>query len=712
MEKQKRYPTACAFSEQDRDLFFGRDPDIQQLTDLISREQLVVLFGKSGYGKTSLLNAGVIPELREKKKHKVIKLRIQRPDGPEDYPFRAVLKQLEEQSGGTSFLTEKLDIDTALPGDETAKMWFFLKNIQLSTADTEAITLIFDHFETLFTFRELQVKAFGRSLSEVLQSRPPDTFRTWLFEKIKTKPDYFTEEEQDQLLKPLDLKTLIALNHDHLGALHLLKDAIPEIFKYNYKLEGMTELQAREVLEKPAQVKGSFNSPSFTYSEKAIDRVLWELKDKKSKRIKTFKLAIIGKHAERMILRKQKEDPESGKYEFTDKDLGAPQKILENYYKDVTSDLPRRSRNKARRLVEDLYTIDKAHTQLRKDKIKDIEQTPVELLNTMVDKCLLRADAISGGKLYRPSRYSLSAPIRKTVIIRPSFRFIVIGPFKVDPWILLPLLPLFIWALCKFFCPLFNGEGDNGCNCAVECPQDCPEPEGITILLTDIEEIPDSLVVIPKLELNLLGPTRGDSTIIEGQNPHFTYADPLLLAIKKPPLIPRKYDANKIDALFILRIADRKFKFWGFAERAEDSGSNEANGVQKLSLKDILSSRTSDIAEDSGPVKNVKTINEEIFFNNCEGSKEKIEFERWKINDTTEIKNVSQYISEQRYIDGRDDIQAKEDKDSAYSELMDLLSLVSENNCLFYTEKDFSDFDKESKESITNYLNRLKSGVD
>src|SRR6202041_1858705 len=48
----------------DRQVFFGRATESKALSQLIIASRLVVLFSKSGLGKTSLLNAGVYPVLR------------------------------------------------------------------------------------------------------------------------------------------------------------------------------------------------------------------------------------------------------------------------------------------------------------------------------------------------------------------------------------------------------------------------------------------------------------------------------------------------------------------------------------------------------------------------------------------------------------------------------------------------------------------------
>src|SRR5437868_10252381 len=54
-----------SYSEGQSDIFFGRDNEIDQLTSLVESNTLTIVFGKSGTGKTSLLNAGVFPRLRK-----------------------------------------------------------------------------------------------------------------------------------------------------------------------------------------------------------------------------------------------------------------------------------------------------------------------------------------------------------------------------------------------------------------------------------------------------------------------------------------------------------------------------------------------------------------------------------------------------------------------------------------------------------------------
>jgi tetratricopeptide (TPR) repeat protein len=59
------YPGSRAFTQADMEFFFGRDADIAVVVDLWLTNRLTIVSGPAGSGKTSLLQAGVLPRLRE-----------------------------------------------------------------------------------------------------------------------------------------------------------------------------------------------------------------------------------------------------------------------------------------------------------------------------------------------------------------------------------------------------------------------------------------------------------------------------------------------------------------------------------------------------------------------------------------------------------------------------------------------------------------------
>ena len=65
VDDEHPWPGLASFREQDEHFFKGREPDIESLHNLVNRERLTVLFGVSGLGKSSLLQAGLFPRLRQ-----------------------------------------------------------------------------------------------------------------------------------------------------------------------------------------------------------------------------------------------------------------------------------------------------------------------------------------------------------------------------------------------------------------------------------------------------------------------------------------------------------------------------------------------------------------------------------------------------------------------------------------------------------------------
>ncbi len=60
----KRYPGVQPFKDTQNELFFGRKSDIERIIRNINLRKLLIIHGKSGMGKTSLIDAGIVPKLQ------------------------------------------------------------------------------------------------------------------------------------------------------------------------------------------------------------------------------------------------------------------------------------------------------------------------------------------------------------------------------------------------------------------------------------------------------------------------------------------------------------------------------------------------------------------------------------------------------------------------------------------------------------------------
>jgi WD40 repeat protein len=69
------YPGLRAYTEEDAALYFGRERELDAVLETLRHDAGVAVVGPSGVGKTSLIQAGVIPRLREQGELRVIALR-------------------------------------------------------------------------------------------------------------------------------------------------------------------------------------------------------------------------------------------------------------------------------------------------------------------------------------------------------------------------------------------------------------------------------------------------------------------------------------------------------------------------------------------------------------------------------------------------------------------------------------------------------------
>ena len=67
VNEQRPFPGLAAFTEAEARFFHGRRQEAAELYRLTRRAVATVLFGSSGLGKTSLLQAGLFPILRRRR---------------------------------------------------------------------------------------------------------------------------------------------------------------------------------------------------------------------------------------------------------------------------------------------------------------------------------------------------------------------------------------------------------------------------------------------------------------------------------------------------------------------------------------------------------------------------------------------------------------------------------------------------------------------
>lgn len=333
--QQKRYPGVKPFETAERDLFFGRARDIEDLLDLVWLEKLVVLFGKSGYGKSSLINAGLLPEIEREAISIVVRFGA--------YVEGQTLARLDN-------LRDR--INDAVPNNPDAvflddlnlpeSLWLLVKRKQ--SPKQRCFVLIFDQFEEFFTYPKSVQQAFKEQLAELLYTEVPQAARD--------RTDSLSAEQQAFIATPFDAKVLFAIRSDRMSLLDSMKDKLPSILQKRYELRGLSEVQAREAIERPAQREGHFASPTFAYSPEALRAMTQKLAETKSAQrsgIETFQLQILCEYLEDKVIKGEIPNNRIEPQHFADN----IDEVFEGYYQRFLDRLDPSGRQAAQLLIEE-----------------------------------------------------------------------------------------------------------------------------------------------------------------------------------------------------------------------------------------------------------------------------------------------------------------------------------------------------------------------
>lgn len=239
-----QFPTQAAasfiglqsYTEAQADNFFGRDKEIESLTKLVESNTLTIVFGKSGTGKTSLLNAGVFPKLR---KDYCLPFRIRlefRDDSPELVTqIKNVLRQEIDKYG---FTVE------AYPAGET--LWEYFHREPLWDAVTPI--LVFDQFEEIFTLAKKNER-FGVNEQAIFWEELADLIENSIPEKLKDR--FLNNKEQvGYSYRKQKTKIVFAFREEFLPEFESITSKIPSIKFSRFRLLSMNGNQAYDVITK------------------------------------------------------------------------------------------------------------------------------------------------------------------------------------------------------------------------------------------------------------------------------------------------------------------------------------------------------------------------------------------------------------------------------------------------------------------------------
>ncbi len=219
------------FHEKDQAYFFGRSSDIGAIANNLFGARLTILYGASGVGKSSVLMAGVVPELRKEPRTAVLVFR--------SWQVPQAAGQLKAQiiAAANQVAGRELAVDESLPLDELLK--------RAAEGLDGTVLLILDQFEEYFLY--------------FADPGPDGGFDAELARAI-------TRRE-------VDAGFLISMREDSVSRLDRFRRWIPALFSNTQRLSHLGRAEATNAIIKPLEVYNA-QRPEAAAHPVAIDPVL------------------------------------------------------------------------------------------------------------------------------------------------------------------------------------------------------------------------------------------------------------------------------------------------------------------------------------------------------------------------------------------------------------------------------------------------------
>ena len=237
LDAQNPWPGAEAYDEAASRYFYGRRQESLELLRLIKLSPLTVMYGKSGLGKTSLLQAGLFPLLREQHLLPVLN-RL-------DFSQSEVNPPLEQIKQALKQALDKAEAEyPAMESEESLWEYLHRKDTQFWAPDNFPLTsvLVLDQLEELFSRTGGNVEVirhFFDELADLIENRIPSELADGDTRERRAKLD--TESRRYRIV--------LSFREDFLPDITRWEKQVPSLLRNRFQLEAMTRERAIEAVE-------------------------------------------------------------------------------------------------------------------------------------------------------------------------------------------------------------------------------------------------------------------------------------------------------------------------------------------------------------------------------------------------------------------------------------------------------------------------------
>ncbi|MEY4202534.1 MAG: hypothetical protein RL013_236, partial [Bacteroidota bacterium] len=241
-----RYPFKFldSYTREDHDFFFGREKEVNELYDMVFQADLLLLYGASGTGKSSLIQCGLAGKFQS---HDWLALNIRRGSNINDSLEKALLNA----AGNTDtdlpdWLQDDPTDDGQVLADTVPPTPLSLRLRSIYLRHFKPLYLVFDQFEELYTLgNKNEEKIFINTIRELLRVDQP-------------------------------VKIILSIREEYLGHLYEFERQVPELLRKKLRIEPMYSEQVTEVITKTGAHAGS-NVRLEKGEEEAIANRIFEI---------------------------------------------------------------------------------------------------------------------------------------------------------------------------------------------------------------------------------------------------------------------------------------------------------------------------------------------------------------------------------------------------------------------------------------------------
>jgi len=236
IDAENPWPGLSSFDEGAQRFFSGRDAESAELLRLVGQAPLTVLFGKSGLGKTSLVQAGLFPRLR---RQNILPIYVRLDVRDRSAPL------LEQAAAALQVEVGAHRVDSAAP-EQGQSLWEHLhgRHVEWWSDRNQPLTpvFVFDQFEEAFTLGAENADAIERlrlDMADLVENRIP--------------ADLARRIEAGTVADRLDLrgqryKVLLSFREDFLPDVEGWKGELPSVMRNRLRLRPMSADRALQVV--------------------------------------------------------------------------------------------------------------------------------------------------------------------------------------------------------------------------------------------------------------------------------------------------------------------------------------------------------------------------------------------------------------------------------------------------------------------------------